>query len=329
MPVANSGSIYSIEFARERDLASLPAIELAAARLLVGHAPESVLNEATHADDFARACREGRLWVALAHDDPVGFALVEVFEPATAHLHELDVHPSHGRRGLGTTLVRAVCDWARRHGFEAVTLSTFREVPWNMRFYEKLGFAIVPPAALSSALAAVVADEARRGLDTETRVVMRLLLASRGTPDFIVREARPNDRERMLDVWERSVRATHDFLSEADVRGLKPLVAAELNDGAIRWWVLEAAGEVVGFLGFAGDSIEALFLDPHHLRRGGGRLLVEAAQSLARGPLSVEVNEQNDQARHFYEALRFVVLGRSSTDSAGHPFPILHMKRVQ
>jgi len=133
----------------------------------------------------------------------------------------------------------------------------------------------------------------------------------------------------MLVVWERSVRATHDFVSEADVSGLKPLVSAELNGDAVGWWVLEGEGVVIGFLRFAGDSIEALFLDPLHLRRGGGRLLVAHAESLARGPLRVDVNEQNDGARRFYEALRFVVVGRSATDSAGRPFPILHMERVQ
>ena len=63
------------------DLSRLSAIELAAARLLEGHAPESVLNETTSLDVLKRAQREGRLWVALADDVPVGFAHVEVIEP--------------------------------------------------------------------------------------------------------------------------------------------------------------------------------------------------------------------------------------------------------
>jgi putative acetyltransferase len=329
MPVPGVDVSYSIVPARSRDLASLPAIELAAARLLVGHAPESVLSETKPAFDLERACHDGRLWVALENDTPVGFAHVEVFGAGAAHLDELDVHPVHGRRGLGTRLVGAVCDWARREGFEAVTLSTFRDVPWNMPFYTRLGFTIVPPATLSSALAAVVADEARRGLDTDARVVMRRDLESRDAFEFIVRAAKPSDRPRMLDVWERSVRATHDFLSETDVLGLEPLVEAELEAGAIDWSVLAAAEAVVGFLGLAGNTIEALFLDPDHLRRGGGRMLVEHAQRLARGPLTVDVNAQNAAARLFYDALGFVVAGRSHTDSAGRPFPILHMKRAQ
>src|SRR5512138_896199 len=91
---------YTITAARLEDLSRLSAIELAAARLLEGHAPESVLNETTGLDVLKRAQRDGRLWVALADDVPVGFAHVEVIEPEAAHLEEVDVHPDHGRRGL-------------------------------------------------------------------------------------------------------------------------------------------------------------------------------------------------------------------------------------
>lgn len=160
--------------------------------------------------------------------------------------------------------------------------------------------------------------------DGQTYSIVPAPLPGRG---FVVRSARPSDRPRILEVWERSVRATHHFLSDADVVGLRPLVAAEL-EGATQWFILEAAGTAVGFLGFMNDAVEALFLDPDYRRRGGGRLLVEHAQRLARGPLSVDVNEQNDEARTFYEALGFVVVARSPTDSGGRPFPILHMKRV-
>jgi putative acetyltransferase len=146
--------------------------------------------------------------------------------------------------------------------------------------------------------------------------------------DYSVAPARTRDRVRMLEVWERSVRATHDFLSEADVAALKPLVKEELERDAIGWWVLESAAAVVGFLGFAGHTLESLFIDPDYRGRGGGTLLVEHAQRLAGGPLLVDVNEQNAAAWRFYEARGFVVIGRSPTDSGGRPFPILHMRRA-
>ncbi|MEP7000143.1 MAG: GNAT family N-acetyltransferase [bacterium] len=166
---------YRIALARPQDLALLPHVELAAARLLDGHAPESVLNEPTSDADFLEAQRRGHLWVALTGDVAVGFAHVTLLESVAAHLNELDVHPSHGRRGLGTRLVMQACDWAAANGYESVTLSTFREVAWNMPFYARLGFTVISADALSPALRSIVAHEGRQGLDTDRRVVMRRL----------------------------------------------------------------------------------------------------------------------------------------------------------
>jgi GNAT superfamily N-acetyltransferase len=164
---------YLIVSARAQDLVRLPVIELAAAQLLRGLAPESVLTETTSQGDLQRALREGHLWVALADDSAVGFAHVELIETSAAHLEEIDVLPDHARRGLGTRLVMHVCRWAALAGYDAVTLTTFRDVLWNMPFYERLGFREIPPRELSPALRAVVQDETRRGLDPASRVVMR------------------------------------------------------------------------------------------------------------------------------------------------------------
>jgi GNAT superfamily N-acetyltransferase len=164
---------YIITAARERDIESLAAIELAAAKLLTGHAPESVLNETTSQDVLEKARRDGHLWVALAYDAPVGFAHVEVLEPNAVHLEEVDVCPEHGRRGLGTRLVMHVCEWAAAAGYEAVSLSTFRDVPWNMPFYARLGFSVVPDSEVRPVLRNVVENERRRGLDPSRRVIMR------------------------------------------------------------------------------------------------------------------------------------------------------------
>jgi len=165
--------MYRIITARTTDLPFLTAIELAAATLLTGHAPESVLAETTSREDFEDAQKRGHLWVALAGDEPVGFAQVKVLEPGIAHLDEIDVHPDHGRRGIGTTLVMTVCDWAAKNGKRAVTLCTFRDVAWNMPFYARLGFEVIPAHERTPALRSVVEDETRRGLDPTRRVTMR------------------------------------------------------------------------------------------------------------------------------------------------------------
>jgi GNAT superfamily N-acetyltransferase len=163
---------YSIVRARPEHLGEIPNIELAAARLLRGHAPEHVLRETTSDAVLQSALRQGHLWVALSGNTPVGFAHVEAIDTGTAHLEEIDVLPEHGRRGLGTRLVTEVCGWAASAGYDAVTLTTFSDVPWNRPFYERLGFRVVPDADLPAALRVIADDERRRGLDPSRRVVM-------------------------------------------------------------------------------------------------------------------------------------------------------------
>ncbi|MBW4457630.1 MAG: GNAT family N-acetyltransferase [Nostoc indistinguendum CM1-VF10] len=53
---------------------------------------------------------------------------------------QIDVAPEHGQRGIGSALVGTVCTWAKQQGYRIVSLSTFRDIPWNAPFYSKLGF---------------------------------------------------------------------------------------------------------------------------------------------------------------------------------------------
>lgn len=163
---------YSIRAAQAEQIPALPAIELAAAQLLRGYAPESALTETTDVRTFADAARDGRLWVASAGNTPVGFALVKMLARDLPHLEEIDVDPAHGRRGLGTALVKAVRECATDSGYVWLTLTTFRAVPWNLPFYARMGFVEIPRETLRPELAAVVSEEAHRGLDPHTRAVM-------------------------------------------------------------------------------------------------------------------------------------------------------------
>ena len=108
----------------------------------------------------------------MTGETPVGFALVKMLADDLPHLEELDVEPSHGRCGVGTALVRAVCEWASTIGYPMLTLTTFRSVAWNMPFYARLGFVEIPADELRGELRAVVSEEAGRGLAPATRVAM-------------------------------------------------------------------------------------------------------------------------------------------------------------
>jgi GNAT superfamily N-acetyltransferase len=157
----------TIELGRTQDVAALPDIERAAASRFVGWpVPPHVLEEQTPIHELAAAQREGRLWVARTHAGVVvGFALVDRVG-GQPHLEEMDVHPSHGRRGIGRRLLAAVQAWAGAAGYSALTLTTFRDVPWNAPFYARCGFRVSPE------LLGVLREEAVRGLDPATRVVM-------------------------------------------------------------------------------------------------------------------------------------------------------------
>lgn len=144
-----------------------------------------------------------------------------------------------------------------------------------------------------------------------------------------LRRADAADHDALLALWERSVRATHHFLTDHDVRTLRPLVADELAGSAVEWWVATTpAGSIIGLLGYTPDAIEGLFLEPAFRNQGVGRQLVEFAQQLGSGELAVDVNEQNSAAVGFYTALGFVATSRSATDGCGRPFPLLHMRRI-
>jgi ribosomal protein S18 acetylase RimI-like enzyme len=122
-------------------------------------------------EGLTRAATERRAWVAVDDGGAViGFAVACVVD-GEGHLDELAVVPAHGRRGVGRALVEAVVAWAAAGDLPSVTLTTFRDVPWNRPFYEKLGFENV--ATLTPALQAVVDEQATWGLDPSLRVVMR------------------------------------------------------------------------------------------------------------------------------------------------------------
>jgi len=168
---------YQIRRAVAEDVPFLPDIERIAAMLFKTYPSDLGLTEENYehvgsVETFAEAEQSGRLWVAtVASGNIVGFARMTELS-GYAHLDELDVLPSHGRRGIGSALLSAVCSWAKERGYPAVTLRTFRDVPWNGPFYRGRGFHVVEGARLSTSHLALEASERRRGLRTDLRVTM-------------------------------------------------------------------------------------------------------------------------------------------------------------
>lgn len=138
-----------------------------------------------------------------------------------------------------------------------------------------------------------------------------------------------NRLDALTALWERSVRATHDFLSAAEIESIRPEVRAGLAQIPVLLLCLngeEDGSRPLGFLGVAERKVEMLFVDPAARGRGVGSLLMRQAAEQT-GADEVDVNEQNPQAVGFYEHLGYRVFARSETDDQGRPFPILHLRR--
>jgi GNAT superfamily N-acetyltransferase len=168
---------HGIRLARADDLPLLADVERRAAALFRTYPSDLGLT-----DDHYRQVlppelllegqRAGRLWVAEdASGSVIGFALATEVG-GDAHLQELDVLPSHARHGIGSALLARACAWAAAAGYPAMTLRTFRDVPWNAPFYARRGFRIVDGAARGERYLDLERAEQQCGLRTDLRVTM-------------------------------------------------------------------------------------------------------------------------------------------------------------
>ena len=131
------------------------------------------------------------------------------------------------------------------------------------------------------------------------------------------------DYDRVVRLWEASVRATHGFLRGDDLqrirRGMKSMYLPP-----VRLYGIENDGTLDAFLGMGGKKIEMLFVRPEAFGRGlGKRLLRYAVDRL--GATLVDVNEQNVRAAEFYRRQGFRVLSREARDGQGRDYPVLHL----
>ena len=136
--------------------------------------------------------------------------------------------------------------------------------------------------------------------------------------------ALPADHARLFEVWESAVRATHHFLSDADIEELTPQVREALSQFTPILVLRNTHGSPYAFMGAADRMIEMLFVHADYRGQGAGKTLVRHAIAVL-GATKVDVNEQNGQGLAFYEHLGFRPTGRSALDAAGRPFPILHL----
>ncbi len=157
---------YTLRPATAADLAGLPSVERAAAALF----PPTVLPDGWKQttlppEALDEALAASLLWVAAVtgSNEPVGFLMAQM-QVRALHIAEMDVHPAHGRRGLGAALLGMACAAAAGRGLQHVTLTTFAEVPWNGPFYERQGFERVTHPEVFTHLSDALHHETASGL---------------------------------------------------------------------------------------------------------------------------------------------------------------------
>ncbi|HCV04775.1 GNAT family N-acetyltransferase [Pseudoalteromonas sp. APAL1] len=136
-----------------------------------------------------------------------------------------------------------------------------------------------------------------------------------------------DDYPELLDVWENSVRATHDFITEDDIAFFKPIIIEQAFPNVTLKCIKSEHKTILGFVGVHASKIEMLFILDAARGKGVGKALLNyAIEQLAAN--KVDVNEQNPLAVGFYQHMGFKVASRSPLDDMGKPFPILHMELV-
>ena len=147
---------------------------------------------------------------------------------------------------------------------------------------------------------------------------MELVEKTQRSPDLIA---------RLLTVWERSVQATHIFLSGEEIAKIKPYVPQALEQVPHLIVLEDESGAPAAFMGIAEQKLEMLFLAPEVRGKGYGKYLLQ--YGIERYAVQeVTVNEQNPQAIGFYEHMGFRSYRRTERDEQGGPYPLLYMRHV-
>ncbi len=164
---------FDIRLGREEDLAAIPVVEIAAAKLFPADRlpdPEETLSYQA----LVAALDNGLLWVAQSGTLTVGFAVATTIGDIL-HLEEIAVSPDFGRRGIGTALLQRVSDEAQKRKLASVTLTTFEDLPWNALFYEREGFQKLSPEKTGERLQYILDAEQRAGLIGRVAMVLPII----------------------------------------------------------------------------------------------------------------------------------------------------------
>ena len=159
-----------------RDFSALQDIEDATAKQLQSVGIDAMTELGPYSDEeMTGYVTAGLAWVTTDDSDvPVGFLVAEIVDDCL-YIADVNVHPRAARQGLGRQLI----DHAGTGNYPALTLTTFRDVPWNAPYYRRLGFETLTEDEITPNLRAIREFQATIGLDRWPRVCMRRNLTTR------------------------------------------------------------------------------------------------------------------------------------------------------
>ena len=131
-------------------------------------------------------------------------------------------------------------------------------------------------------------------------------------------------KDELIDVWEKSVRSSHHFLSEDDLEYYRPRIR-DIYFDAVDLYVIRNPN-VVAFMGLSEDMVEMLFVLPSEQGKGYGSALLDFAFD-EKHIHKIDVNEQNTEAYQFYIKRGYHAIARDEVDADGKPYPIVHLER--
>ncbi|WP_166880146.1 GNAT family N-acetyltransferase [Salinibacterium sp. ZJ450] len=155
-----------------RDLAAVHDVERAAGqRFRTVGMYEVADDDPISTTDFEGYLLHDDAWVTVVDGSVVAYLLVEPIDDAL-HVEQVTVHPLHARQGFGSRLLDLAGQHAADRSLRGLTLTTFRDVPWNAPYYARLGFAEIAREQWGPDLHRKVEQEATLGLSRWPRVVM-------------------------------------------------------------------------------------------------------------------------------------------------------------
>lgn len=162
----------------EADADVIPELEQSAGLLFRTDQELAWLADADNlpADRYREIIAEGWSWIAENIEGHATAFLAATLEDRELHIWELGVRIECQLRGIGRQLMQRLIAQATQGRISAVTLTTFRDLPWNMPFYQSIGFEPVAPENLDPRLAALLAAEIKKGLPAARRCAMRRML---------------------------------------------------------------------------------------------------------------------------------------------------------